>query len=68
MVVQGWRLVLTGHSLGAGVAALIALKLLPDLPGQLFPAARSLVSCRCACQSPLTTSHTLAASKLPPGT
>ena len=26
---QGWQLVLTGHSLGAGVAALLALKLRP---------------------------------------
>lgn len=31
--VQGWDLVLTGHSLGAGAAALIALKLRSRFPG-----------------------------------
>ena len=29
---QGWQLVLTGHSLGAGIAALLALKLLRTFP------------------------------------
>ena len=31
-MLQGWKLVLTGHSLGAGVAALLALKLRPRFP------------------------------------
>ena len=30
--VQGWQLVLTGHSLGAGIAALLALKMLRTFP------------------------------------
>ena len=32
MCSQGWQLVLTGHSLGAGVAALLALKMLRSFP------------------------------------
>jgi len=35
---QGWDLVLTGHSLGAGAAALIALKLRSRFPGAARPA------------------------------
>lgn len=35
--VQGWDLVLTGHSLGAGAAALIALKLRSRFPGARAP-------------------------------
>lgn len=30
--VQGWQLVLTGHSLGAGIAALLALKMMRTFP------------------------------------
>ena len=30
---QGWKLVVTGHSLGAGVAALLSLKLRNSFPG-----------------------------------
>ena len=30
----GWNLVLTGHSLGGGAAALVALSLLSDHPGK----------------------------------
>ena len=30
---QGWKLVVTGHSLGAGVAALLSLKLRHSFPG-----------------------------------
>ena len=30
---QGWRLVITGHSLGGGAAALVALKLRAAFPG-----------------------------------
>lgn len=32
---KGWRLVITGHSLGAGAAALIALKLYGRFQGKL---------------------------------
>ena len=31
---QGWKLVVTGHSLGAGVAALLSLKLQHVFPGE----------------------------------
>jgi sn1-specific diacylglycerol lipase len=30
---QGWKLVVCGHSLGAGVAALLSLKLRHSFPG-----------------------------------
>ena len=33
---EGWRLVVTGHSLGAGVAALLSLKLLDQYPSALL--------------------------------
>ena len=36
---EGWKLVMTGHSLGAGVAALISLKLRPAFPGGTLHAA-----------------------------
>jgi len=34
---KGWQLVVTGHSLGAGAAALIALKLYGRFPGDSHP-------------------------------
>ena len=33
---QGWKLVLTGHSLGAGAAALISMKIHDRYPGTDF--------------------------------
>ena len=32
---EGWKLVVVGHSLGAGVAALLSLKLLDQYPSAL---------------------------------
>ena len=34
LTLQGWKLVVTGHSLGAGVAALLSLRLRSSFPGK----------------------------------
>ncbi len=43
LLAQGWKLVVTGHSLGAGVAALLSLRLRSSFPGTAawFPLRRN---------------------------
>ena len=44
---RGWRLVVTGHSLGAGAAALIAMRLHGRFPGAPPHCARVLAERQC---------------------
>jgi hypothetical protein len=48
---QGWKLVVTGHSLGAGCASLIAMKLRPRFPGRpaLHPSPITHPDCPWSC-------------------
>ena len=51
---QGWKLVVTGHSLGAGAAALISLKIHDRYPGgPCFLLTADVFSLACSCSAKL---------------
>ena len=64
---QGWRLVLTGHSLGAGAAALMSLKIRDRYPGLTLIARVTAKQYSTTCQTGVTATDLRCWAFSPPG-